>query len=360
MILHVITNFTARAGAEKMLGRLLSASDGEEAVVVSLMAISEHNKARVHAANVRFIALGAHSLVQLVLAIYTLSRLICRERPRVVLCWMYHAMAIGTLAHLLAGRSGALYWTIRQSLDDVSSLSRSTRAAIAFCKRLSRLPRGIIYNSARARTLHEEAGFAGGRATVIPNGFDLPETVEVAPRSPRVFGIVGRLHPQKDHATFFQAAGLAAQDCPDLRIIAAGHGLEASNSAVTEMIAPAGLRADQVTLLGEVEDMAQVYRSLDVLVLSSRTEGFPNVVAEAMSHARPVITTDVGDAAHIVGDTGLTVPQQDVNAMASAIVALCKTDATGYVSLCKRARARIEDNFLIKTIAEDFLASLTS
>lgn len=47
--------------------------------------------------------------------------------------------------------------------------------------------------------------------------------------------------------------------------------------------------------------MPEFYQSIDLLVLSSRTEGFPNVIAEAMSFGKPIVTTDVGDAAAVAG-----------------------------------------------------------
>lgn len=324
------------------------------------MGISDHNRAAVHAPNLRFVALGARSLPGLVRSLFALRTLIRREKPQVTLCWMYHAMAVTTLAHWLAGRPGALYWTIRQSLDDPASLSRSTRVAVWICKRLSGWPDGIIYNSARAMSLHHQLGFAQSGSIFIPNGFALPAAGDIRDGPPRVFGIAGRLHPQKDHATFFRAAGLAARNQPELHFVAAGAGLEATNPVVGAMIADAGLRPDQVTLLGEVEDMAAFYHSIDVLVLSSRTEGFPNVVAEAMSHARPVLTTDVGDAAYIVGDTGHVVEPRNADALADGISRLSKMAAKQYILLCERARVRITDKFLIETVAKDYLAVLTS
>lgn len=359
MILHVITNFTARAGAEKMLARLLCASDGSGIMVVSLMEISEHNKASITAQNVQFVALGAQSLPGMVVSLFKLVRLIRRDQPKVILCWMYHAMAIGTFAHWMAARPSALYWTVRQSLDDKASLSRSTRIAVWLCKRLSRWPDGIIYNSSRAMELHHKDGFANEASVFIPNGFDLPTDITISDKSPRVFGIAGRLHAQKDHETFFKAAGLAAHARPDLRFIAAGDGLEHGKPVVTKMIADAAIPSDQFALLGEVGDMASFYRSIDVLVLSSRTEGFPNVVAEAMSHARPVITTDVGDAAHIVGETGVVVSPRDADGLAEAISSFSVLDATQYRLKCEHARARIEEKFSIETVAKDYMAFLT-
>ena len=97
------------------------------------------------------------------------------------------------------------------------------------------------------------------------------------------------------------------------------------------MMAAAGLPEAAIELRGQVDDMAAFYRDIDVLVLSSRTEGFPNVVAEAMSHGKPVVTTDVGDAALVVGDTGVVVPPRNEQALAEG---MSPNDGFGTRRLC--------------------------
>jgi len=356
MILHVVTNYTANAGAEVMLSRLLRRSPGP-AMVASLIEVSDRYRS-LAGGSVRFTPLRIRSAPGALPAIVKLAQLIAREKPDAILCWMYHAMVAGVLAQRLSRHPAPVFWNVRQSLDDPEALSRSTRLALSAARWLSRLPAGIIFNSARSLELHRRFGFRNDNVQVIPNGFDpVPARPEID-RPPRVFGIAARFHRQKDHSTFFRAAALVRERSPAARFVAVGQGLHESNAAVRRMIATLGLPESAIELRGEVTDMDAFYRAIDVLVLSSRTEGFPNVVAEAMSYGRPVITTDVGDAAAVVGDTGLVVPPGDAEALAEAMGRMLEIDFSDYVALAAAARRRVDQHYSLEQIADRYSAFL--
>ncbi|ASY60087.1 hypothetical protein SS05631_b59950 (plasmid) [Sinorhizobium sp. CCBAU 05631] len=357
--MHVITNFTASAGAETMLARLLQGSADERIVVVSLIGVSDRNRNLADNPRVAYVSLAASSLTALPGAIVRLARLIRKERPDVILCWMYHAMVVGTIAAQMCRSGAAVYWNIRQSLDDPASLTRSSRLAIAGAKLLSSRPAGIIYNSARALQLHRAYGYANRNAVVIPNGFDLPRIDSPEAKTARRIGIVGRFHPQKDHGTFFKAVAAVRKTHPQALFSAAGNGLSRDNRAVVDLMAEAGLPEHAVDLMGEISDMPSYYRSIDALVLSSRTEGFPNVIAEAMSYAKPIVTTDVGDAATVAGNAGIAVPARDPEALAEAIREILDFSPTEYARYAYNARERVEKAYAIAAIRTKYASFLT-
>ncbi|APG88687.1 lipopolysaccharide biosynthesis protein WbpT (plasmid) [Sinorhizobium americanum CCGM7] len=358
MIMHVITNFTASAGAETMLARLLQGSADEHIVVVSLIGVSDRNRNLADNPRVAYVSLAASSLGALPGAILRLARLIRKKRPDVILCWMYHAMIVGTIAAQMARSGAAVYWNVRQSLDDPASLTRSSRLAIAGARLLSSLPAGIIFNSARALELHRAYGYANRNMIVIPNGFDLPRIDPSEATTARRIGIVGRFHPQKDHGTFFKAVAAVRKTHPQALFSAAGNGLSRDNRAVVDLMAEAGLLEHAVDLRGEISDMASYYRSIDALVLSSRTEGFPNVIAEAMSYAKPIVTTDVGDAATVAGNAGIAVPARDPEALAEAIREILDLSPTEYARYAHNARERVKSEYAITAIRAKYASFL--
>lgn len=352
-VMHVITDFSSAEGAQTMLARLLRLSHENRVIVVSLIGVSERNRILADNAKVDFRALDMTSALRFPAALARLVAIIRSEKPDVMLCWMYHAMALGAIAGRLTGTP--FYWTIRQALEDPASFTRSTRIALAACRSMAHWPAGIIYNSARSRDHHGRYGYRNANSVVIPNGFDLPGIAP--PRPPataRVFGIAGRFHPQKDYATFFKAAARATRDFPDLRFRIAGKGMTADNPEVTHMMAAAGAKVENFELMGELGDMEPFYRRIDALVLSSRTEGFPNVVAEAMSYGRPVVTTDVGDAADIVGDTGVVCPAQDAEALAAGIAYFAGASPETYCTKARSALRQVEENYSLPKIFQAY------
>ena len=343
-----------------MLARLLHASGNERTVVQSLTGVSEYYRKVIDNPHVTFVTEGRRSRLALPATLAGIGRTIRRERPAAIVCWMYHAMVAGSLMAAATAPRTPIYWNVRQSLDDIDSLSGSTRAALRAARFLSWLPRGIIYNSHRGMALHQAHGYRNRNSIVIGNGFELPAYIPAEPRPPSRFGIAGRLHPQKDYETFFRGAAKVAMGHPTARFIAAGAGLTKENPEIIQMLTSAGLPLDRIELRGEMDDMRLFYNEIEVLVLSSRTEGFPNVIAEAMGHGKPVVTTDVGDAAIVAGDAGYVVPARDPEALADAMRRMLALSGKDYARLSEAARERVEREYSLSSVIARYRSFLNS
>ena len=133
-----------------------------------------------------------------------------------------------------------------------------------------------------------------------------------------LLGYVGRLDAMKDIPTLCAGVAEAARHVPGLRAVFCGAGLEEGNAEMRSLLAAHGL-TETVRLLGARDDVPALMAGFDCLALSSCSEGFPNVLGEAMASGVPCVTTDVGDAALVVGETGRVVPRGDTEALGRAV-----------------------------------------
>jgi glycosyltransferase involved in cell wall biosynthesis len=123
------------------------------------------------------------------------------------------------------------------------------------------------------------------------------------------------------------------------------------NQELARWIDDAGLRTHCHLLGRRDDDIANVTAALDIASLSSSYgEGFPNVVSEAMCCGVPCVVTDVGDAALIVGPTGIVVPPRNPGALAAAWRTMLEMGCEGRRPMGIAARQRIKERFDIAEI----------
>ena len=106
-----------------------------------------------------------------------------------------------------------------------------------------------------------------------------------------------------------------------------------------------------ISLLGPVNNVSKIMNLLDIHVQSSYSEGFPNVVAEAMAHKTPCVVTNVGDSAYIVGQTGWVVPSNNSSKLAKAIEKAFNEMGN---KKCNLARIRIKQKFSLSKMIKSY------
>ena len=359
-IVHVITGLRV-GGTEIMLAKLVGRMDrGEfENVVVSLMdpgPVAE----RIRAVGITVHALGLRRGSAALWGVASLSRLLRRERPQIVQTWLYHADLLGLFAAHLA-RVPRVVLNLRCSNMDLRQYAASTALVVKSLACLSRLPDAVVVNSNAGQRWHEGLGYRPRRWEVIPNGFDL-DRFRPDPDAPQrlrgelgldaatvLVGHVARVDPMKDHAGFLAAAAIASVR-PEVHFVLAGAGTE---TLVDEVMA-LGL-SGRTHLLGERSNVLALMQGFDIHCLSSAFgEGFPNVIGEAMACGVPCVSTDVGDAAAIVGNCGLIVPPGDPQALSRALIDMVDRGAETRAELGLAARARIAAKYALPQVIEHY------
>lgn len=372
-----LLNSLAAGGAERQLCELARHMDLTrfEIHVAVLYDPGYHNGGELWAEMASIPGVNLHSLHKrrgaagYLIAIPRLLALVFRTKPDIL-----HGYLEGNLPLLLAGRlfRKRVIWGIRRTSSDLSKLDRLSQRLLQIMVRLSRFTDFVIFNSEAGLRSHQAMGMCAPRMHVIPNGFDVkyfvPDPAQGAsqrqawgiPPSVPLIGIVGRLNPVKDHPTFLHAAARIVRDWPTARFVCVGHGQQSYTESLRVQAESLGI-ADRVLWPGVCTQMTAAYNALSILVLSSTDEGFPNVVGEAMACGVPCVVTRVGDAAILVGDTGIVTKVGDDAAIAAAVDSLLSESSEARTHRSLACRSRICTIFSVEALArntEQILLSL--
>jgi glycosyltransferase involved in cell wall biosynthesis len=290
-----------------------------------------------------------------------LIKIIKSQKPDIIQGWMYHGNLAALLGNFITNKKTKLSWNIRLSLEAYSEMKFKTRLVIKLGEIFSKRANSIIYNSIRSLNQHRNLGFSFSNNCFIPNGFDIKKwkpnknlkykmrnSLNISNKT-RVIGYVGRGEKQKDLPKLFRVFDIVKKKHPNIILIAVGKNLEKY-----------ALNSDRIFFLGERSDVHRIMASFDILCLTSKAEGFPNVIGEAMLSGLPCISTDVGDVKNILGKTGWIVPTNSTTLFAKYLDNLLKMPEKELKKYGKSARELIINNYDINKIRERYISLYNS
>ena len=353
LMLHVITNFAGVGGAEMMLARLIKYTEHQyEHVIIALMKTSEVYQSTLERCQSHY-ALGWNGLNTLS-TVSKLRALLKKLQPATVQCWMYHANALTSLSVIGLAKKPKVVWGIHHSLASPKDESIGTKIALGLSKILSQQASAIIYCAHSSMQQHQAFGFKNSNSQVIANGVFL-DKFQPNPQlhEPIVIGFAGRYHTAKGYPYLFETMGLLKDQ--DIIFKIAGSGASLENPEVKALFDQYQLDSQKVHLLDQISDMPAFYQSIDAFLMTSITEGFPNVLVEAMASGLPCISTDVGDAQYIVQELGEIVPPRNSAVLVQAILNYVQQSNDQRLQLKQAVRERVEAHFSIEKVSQQYL-----
>lgn len=364
-VLHIITGLV-QGGAEAVLYRVVVATTTEvEHIVVSLMDGGYYGDLfRQHGIPVHTLDMPRGRLS--LRGLRELYRIILSSRPDVVQTWMYHANLIGGIVARMAGVRRVV-WGIHAATLDQRYDKFGTRLVGRVCAMLSsRLPSATLFVSRESMDAHHTMGFRSPLERIVFNGVDLTRFDIDRNAGQRlrtewgvhpgewVLGFVARWDPYKDHTNLLSALSMLAKESIRFRFVLAGLGMDSDNPHLSALIEEYHL-ASHAILVGTRSDVPAIMNALDLHVLSSVGEAFGNVTLEAMACGTPCVSTNVGSARLLVGDTGWVVPPGDASSLAEGIrTALRALDDRGKEAIGMTCRAHVAERFSLDAMAQEY------
>jgi len=288
-------------------------------------------------------------------------RTLRKERIRALHVHHHGAMILCGIPARLAGINRIVM--TEHGLQALIERAEARRLTVRYCAYASDI---TVVEPSQYEYFHKELGFPLKKLHCIPNGVRIvPKTAELVEHQRREFGLetdefaffyVGRLNPVKDLGTLLDAFAILSADVTlRTRLYLVGDGPERTMLEAKRDVL--GL-SERATFLGARSDICKVLMAADAFVMSSKSEGLPMALLEAMAVGVPCVATAVGGIPDLFrDDKGLLVPAQDAQALANAMDAIARSPELRR-RLVTNAAANLVKNYALDAIANRYLELL--
>lgn len=292
-----------------------------------------------------------------------LCRLLRQIKPVIIHSWSFYANPYVGVAGFLARIPVRL-----GSLRNEPRYRGSGRLPFLYRWLAYRSVSGLVVNSRLAAEQLGKMKYPAGRIHLVYNGVEVsdlstssdPSDIDlsaygITPEH-RIVATVGNLQRRKNHRMFIDSMARILSQFPDVRCLIVGQPVpqeEHMHEELQAYISQLGL-SEKVHLTGVRNDVPQLMRRLSVFCLTSRSEGLPNVVLEAMAAACPVVATRVGDVPEVIQDgvNGFLVDSEDVDGLTRGVVELLSNPKLA-AHIGAAGRASVERHFGCSSMANN-------
>jgi len=293
-------------------------------------------------------------------SISRLAGLVAKERPDIVHTHLPRADIAGACRRLL---HPSVPWVC--SVHDIHDKSWSGRWALpVFTFIWCRADRVIAISHAVKNWLVRQRSVSSEKVSVIHYGIEAERFAHPVANLREqwglhkrfVIGAIGRLEPRKGHDCLIRAMTELIKAVPNAYLVIAGHDPFGYGERLRSLIDELNLR-DKVRLVGFQTDIAAFLSTLDVFAFATHSEGFGQVVIEAMAAGKPIVASNIAPLTEIVknGETGLLVEPDDPMSFATALTWIFY-NVEGAQGMAKHGQESARNRFSAGRMAEQTIA----
>lgn len=298
-IFHIIGSMEIIAGTENFLIKLLNQNKDEYENYLILLSKKKNFKNRLNR-KIRVKIFDLTNPITFFLNLLNLIFFLRKKKSHLIFTWLYHANLLSILIKLFI-RKLIIYWNIRHSKIYKFGSFKSF-FSFKTCQIFSSIvPNKIIYNSIFSKKVHENAGYKKKKSLIILNGVKKNKIMPEKKSKEISFGMASRWHKDKNHENLFQSLNKLID--VNYSIVLCGKNITSKNYELMSLLKKYKIK--KYYLLGELLNIEKFFKKIDINLLTSNTESFPNIILESMSYGIPTIATNVGDVKKIMNNTGL-------------------------------------------------------
>lgn len=283
------------------------------------------------------------------------------EKPDIIYSFLELSNIIACLAKFI-DKNIKIVWGKRSSDLELKRYNLSLRFEHYFEKLLSAIPDLIIANSQQGKKYLMMHRYKSP-IHVVHNGFELINNDNFKKEgflqalypvilNQTIIGAVGRIDYAKDYDILIKAFSLVVERCDSVILLIVGRIVQFDYyQSLIKLIKLNGLES-KVIFVPEMSSVTKFYQDIDIFVSSSYTEGFSNVIAEAMLSGLPCVVTDAGDNSTLVKTAGIVVERRNSVVLAEGILTMLEDkDRRKYYGAL--AKSRIIANFSLSNLIQN-------
>ena len=373
-VLHII-NSLKKGGAEGNLFRLCLSHKKKyknkvEIIIITLLSHGYYEQ-HLSKEGIKVFSLNLDKkdkLLNLIRKINNLKKYVNKINPDIIQTWMYHSNFLSLFINKKF--RNRIYWNIRHSELNLKISKKTTILVSILCGLFSTIvPKKIIYCSEKSIKFHENRYFySKNKSSLVNNGYSHKSyypstklrlkfrTKHKIKKSYYILGYAGRYSKQKNIESLIISFSKLIKEYDNVYLYMAGKDINSSNKKLFNIINNYKIQ-EKVIFLDEQKNLLEFYNGIDLLTLTSHSESFPNVVAESMLCATPVISSDAGCAKKIIYNYGFFIKKNNINSIYEGLKKTIKnfSNKKKWQFLKKNSQVHIRKNFSVESMADNYL-----